>query len=466
MTSGSAARALFAASLAMAPVLLCSASAVALESIELLGKNVFFDESLSRPANKQGCISCHDPVRGWTLPNAAINRTTVVAPGAKPGALGSIKVPTNSYATFSPVFQSSPAPPAPPWLGGSFWDGRAEGCGATAPVPIAPCPIGKPDKTSETIKLSDLPVSKQGVYAKFLGPVADQALNPFPNDVEQNIREKNVCQGVKTAKYKKLYDDAFGEPIDCSPNPKNNPAYRTSFKRIAVALAAWQASSEVNSFSSKRDKALKDDPDHAFPLEGPNVRLTTEENRGHDLFYNIQSPLNPGPSRANCRFCHNNKGALSRGEEDDQLYTDFRYHNIGAPFNREIPGVAKGKKDGLATHLGDSTFAGDFKTPPMRNVGKGAGGGFTKAYAHNGWFKSLESIVHFYNTRDALPRCETLGITDATEKEALANNCWPASEFANPVGGIIGRLNLNAAEEAAIVAYLRTLSDDLPIARP
>jgi cytochrome c peroxidase len=23
---------------------------------------------------------------------------------------------------------------------------------------------------------------------------------------------------------------------------------------------------------------------------------------------------------------------------------------------------------------------------------------FTKAYAHNGWFKSMESIVHFYNT--------------------------------------------------------------------
>ena len=30
---------------------------------------------------------------------------------------------------------------------------------------------------------------------------------------------------------------------------------------------------------------------------------------------------------------------------------------------------------------------------------------FVKAYGHNGYFKSLKEIVHFYNTRDMLPRC-------------------------------------------------------------
>src|SRR4051812_17048333 len=77
------------------------------------------------------------------------------------------------------------------------------------------------------------------------------------------------------------YQQAFGEAIDCQPNPKSNPAYRTSFKRIAVALSAWQSSSDVNSFSSKRDQALAADSDHKFPLEG----FTNEENQGHDLFY-------------------------------------------------------------------------------------------------------------------------------------------------------------------------------------
>jgi cytochrome c peroxidase len=31
---------------------------------------------------------------------------------------------------------------------------------------------------------------------------------------------------------------------------------------------------------------------------------------------------------------------------------------------------------------------------------------FVKAYMHNGYFKSLKEVVHFYNTRDVLPKCE------------------------------------------------------------
>ena len=116
-----------------------------------------------------------------------------------------------------------------------------------------------------------------------------------------------MCQRVKTAKYNHLYAQAFGEAIDCSPNPKNDPAYQTSFKRLAVALAAWQASEDVNSFSSKRDHALVDDDDGEFPLED----FTDQENFGHDLFYGKNdSGLNTGgpegnPKQARCNTCHN-----------------------------------------------------------------------------------------------------------------------------------------------------------------
>ena len=140
------------------PLLLDCGEAVALDPIELLGKHVFFDEKLSIPSNKQACASCHDPARGWVLPDSEINRTTVVAPGAAPHALGSIKPPSNSYATFSPPFKFSPAPFMPPWVGGTFWDGRAEGCGATTgSCPAAPAG----GQVSETIFKSDLPLSKQ-----------------------------------------------------------------------------------------------------------------------------------------------------------------------------------------------------------------------------------------------------------------------------------------------------------------
>ncbi|WP_051328628.1 cytochrome-c peroxidase [Geminicoccus roseus] len=451
------------ASMTTMPLTLWTAGAGALEPIEALGKNIFFDEKLSIPANKQACASCHDPARGWILPDSRINATTVVAPGAKPHALGNIKPPANAYASFSPPFRRGNFGPfVVGWEGGNFWDGRAEGCGAKSG---AKCPTTTGGAASETIRLSDLPSGLQAAYRKYLGPIADQALNPFPNDVEQNIREKNVCQRVKTAKYKNLYRQAFGGNIDCSPNPKNNPAYRGSFKLLAVALAAWQSSSDVNSFSSKRDKALAADPDHKFPLVG----FTDQENQGHDLFYGITSALNPSGKRANCNVCHNGvpqgQPPDRTGEAPHQLYADNRFHNIGVPFNREIPEVGKGTKVGLKAHV-SSVPAGNFRTPTVRNVAKGLHGGFVKAFAHNGWFKSLESLVHFYNTRDVLQRCESLGIVHATEKEALKNNCWPASEFANPAAFVIGNLRLTAAEEAALVAYLKTLTDTHTPTRP
>ena len=81
---------------------------------------------------------------------------------------------------------------------------------------------------------------------------------------------------------------------------------------------------------------------------------------------------------------------------------------------------------------------------------------FVKAYAHNGYFKSLEGIVHFYNTRDVKAVCPDA----VTEAEALAADCWPPPEVAENVNtDELGDLGLTPEEEAAIVAFLKTLSD-------
>jgi cytochrome c peroxidase len=42
-------------------------------------------------------------------------------------------------------------------------------------------------------------------------------------------------------------------------------------------------------------------------------------------------------------------------------------------------------------------------------------------YMHNGYFKSLREVVHFYNTRDALPRCEARSPGEKV-------SCWPPPE--------------------------------------
>jgi hypothetical protein len=83
---------------------------------------------------------------------------------------------------------------------------------------------------------------------------------------------------------------------------------------------------------------------------------------------------------------------------------------------------------------------GKHKVPTLRNVDKRPYPVFVKAYGHNGFFKSLEEIVHFYNTRDVEE--------------------WPAPEVPQNVNfDELGDLGLTADEEAAIVAFMKTLSD-------
>jgi len=53
-----------------------------------------------------------------------------------------------------------------------------------------------------------------------------------------------------------------------------------------------------------------------------------------------------------------------------------------------------------------SQFDAKFQVPTLRNTDMRPTPQFVKAYMHNGYFKSLKEVVHFYNTRDVLPRCE------------------------------------------------------------
>jgi hypothetical protein len=83
---------------------------------------------------------------------------------------------------------------------------------------------------------------------------------------------------------------------------------------------------------------------------------------------------------------------------------------------------------------------GKHRVPTLRNVDKRPGNGFVKAYSHNGFFRSLYDIVHFYNTRDV--------------------EVWPAPEVADNVNtDELGNLGLSYDEEQAIVLFMQTLSD-------
>ncbi|HUT83016.1 MAG TPA: cytochrome C, partial [Thermodesulfobacteriota bacterium] len=210
-----------------------------------------------------------------------------------------------------------------------------------------------------------------------------------------------------------------------------------AYDNIALSIAAYEASPEVNGFTSKYDYSLKD-----------MAKLTKEERKGFALFQ----------GKGKCKLCH-----ISSGKQP--LFTDFTYDNLGIPRNPENPVYNYNPTfidEGLGGFLKSAGYSpeiyeleqGKVKVPTLRNVDMRPDEGFVKAYGHNGYFKSLKEIVHFYNTRDVLPSCEDIS------SPVPGENCWPAPEVSMNVNtSELGDLGLTPEEEAAIVAFLKALSD-------
>lgn len=389
---------------ALAAALSSTQPSLAAEPLVELGRLVFFDATLSEPVG-QSCASCHSPVAGWTGPDSEVNANGAVYEGAVHGRFGNRKPPSASYATFSPPLHLDPDEDH--FVGGNFWDGRATGW--------------------------------------LLGnPSAEQAQGPFLNPVEQNLPNAETVVGkVCAGAYAERFRSLFGQSV-CE-NSVNG------YNAIAQAVAAFEASAEVNAFSSKYDHYLKD-PER-FPL-------SEQERLGLDLF--------DREDKGNCAACHPSQPGPN-GEPP--LFTDFTYDNLGVPRNPANPWYAMAGRnpagrdwvdEGLGAFLKTvPRFAeraaanlGKQKVPTVRNVDRRPSPGFIKAYMHNGALTSLAEVVHFYNTRDTKPPCES------TEKPQSGENCWPAAELATNVNEEeLGDLGLTPEEEEAIVAFMKTLSD-------
>ncbi|WP_374687840.1 cytochrome-c peroxidase [Promineifilum sp.] len=390
-------------------------SGVKLSPIEQLGKSIFFDEDLSLNKN-QSCATCHAPEVGWVGPDSAINQGGAVYEGSIAGRFGDRRPPVSAYATLSPIFHLTRKGL---FVGGNFWDGRATG-------------------------------------KKLGNPAADQAQGPFLNPVEQALPDSAcVVYRVCMASYPVSLENVWGStacditwPVDVeaacaapgSPVSLATADRATSdaaYDAIALAIAAYEDSDEVNAFSSKYDLS-----------RGPRaVKLTQLEQRGYALFR----------GKGMCHRCHTSNG-------QGALFTDFTYDNLGLPQNPDNPAGLSFVDPGLGGFLKNAGYPeavymaewGKHKVPTLRNVGLRPNTAVVKAYGHNGYFKSLEGIVHFYNTRDVKPTCPG----PYTEAQALAANCWPAPEVsANVNTAELGDLGLTSAEERAIVAFLKTLSD-------
>ena len=417
------------------------------QQIELLGKLLLYDKDLSVNRN-EACAFCHMPEAGFAGPVSEINRTT----GSYPGSVRtrfSERIPqTHSYAPLSPVLHYDDL--KDDLVGGNFWDMRATGRRLGNPAaeqaegpPTKPVELGLADFSCAVYRASRRPY--RTLFEMVWGPQAFEITWPAHTDA--------VCDSPGPP--------AADDPLPVHLTPADRGRASATFDQMAQSIASYEASHEVTPFSSKYDA-----------VRAGKAQFASLEQQGYELFR----------GKAKCNGCHRDGGP---GEEP--MFTDYTASNIGTPANPDLPYYAEGKPDdrGYVANRSGAAFVdfgvggfladghplsqpsavdarwkplvpqnrGRFKVPTLRNVDKRPSPDFVKAYGHNGYFKSLKQIVHFYNTRDVLPRCSARDPGEGTA-------CWPAPETTENLNkSKVGNLQLSNEEEDALVAFLRTLTD-------
>lgn len=229
-------------------------------------------------------------------------------------------------------------------------------------------------------------------------------LKPIQNHIEMGFdKMDNVVANIKQAPYyNKLFTDAYGDDA-------------VTAERIGDALSQFLAS--MKSHNSKFDVGVQTDFSNFTSLELLGKELMTEK-----LY---------------CKNCHsapdfNGEWLTWANIGLDQKYADNGLGSLPSsqdPFN---PSPPSGSQDG------------GFKIPSLRNVE------FTAPYMHDGRFKTLEEVVEHYNSGvQPHPNLDWHLIfeVDPETGRILESNGKPL------------KLNLSNTEKAALVAFLKTLTD-------
>jgi len=191
-----------------------------------------------------------------------------------------------------------------------------------------------------------------------------------------------------------------------------SPNYPNQFKKafgtteitpLLISKALEQFMNSIVSNQSKYDKSLIG-----------TATLTATEERGKFLFFTEYNPSFPDQSGADCAHCHGgdnfeNDKYMNNGIDTDATFIDFGRQNV----------------------TGNTSDKAKFKVPSLRNVA------LTFPYMHDGRFNTLEEVVNHYNL--------------VKESATLDGSFYQQ---------LPGGLQLSTSDKAALVAFLKTLSDD------
>jgi cytochrome c peroxidase len=205
------------------------------------------------------------------------------------------------------------------------------------------------------------------------------------------------------------------------------PTTALGFQHAANALAAFQIHA-LTKTNSPFDRYLARD----------NSALSEEAKRGAILFF----------GRAQCASCHN--GALLGGRS---------FANAGVPQLGPGVGAAVPLDRGRGEELPNIPFYQfAFRVPPLRNVE------LTSPYMHNGAYRTLEAVIRHYNNVDSALIAFDVSELDPALRGTHHGEPSTISAMRSTLDFRLRQpLRLNAAEQAQLVAFLKSLTD--PAAR-
>lgn len=276
-----------------------NATVVSLTPKEELGKLLFFEKQLSDPEG-QDCSDCHDP----NLAFADRNTGLPVSKGAIPGRYGNRNDMPVAYASFVPPLHKDSVEDI--WIGGLFWDGRA----------------------------NDL---------------AEQAMGPPLNSLEMaNADTASIFKKIINLEYSIMFKEVYGQ--DALSNPD------IAYHNMADAIAAYERTEEFRPFSSKFDYFLKGEAELS-EQEMSGMALFVSELKGNCAACHPHTTLPDGTPPLFTDFSYDNLGAPKNPENP--------FYLLSIDLNPEGENFVD---LGLGVTVNDPAENGKFRVPTLRNV--------------------------------------------------------------------------------------------------
>lgn len=401
------------------PIHLIRPSVQPFSAMAKLGKDLFFDTSLSS-SGKVACSSCHSPEHAYGPPNDG----PVMLGGPHLTSQGARAVPTLTYLNQQPEFSIGPDDPL------------NENVNLNAQAQAGITAVRAQKIATQTAQAANI-VPQGGLFWDGRANTLQiQARFPLldPREMDGGSIEI-VADKLRKAPYAQKFAQLFG------PNVFKDP--RMLVTEAMFAIGRYQVEEpSFHPYTSKYD----------YWLEG-KARLSEAEMRGLRLFKD--------PDKANCAGCHT---ADPSKDGYPPHFTDFQYEALGAPRNLALTDTKDPNYFDLGVcgptckDLADQTqFCGMFKTPTLRNTA------VRHAYFHNGVFHTLQQVMDFYDFRDINPeKVYPVGADGKVQKY----NDIPAKYQANvdvadpPFNRHPGETPaMTAQDEADIIAFLQTLND-------